>query len=420
MGMIGGGRGAFIGAVHRLVSALDHEAALASGCFSSDPSRSRDSGRDLGLPEGRIYGSWREMLAREQALPPEDRIDFVTIVTPNHAHFEPALAFIEAGFHVACDKPLVTTSAQAARLIAAAERSGSIVLVTYNYSGYPMVKEARHMVRTGALGPIRRVVVEYNQGWLATNIEAAGQKQASWRVDPARAGAGGAIGDIGSHAEQLLSYVTGLEIESLCADLGAFVPGRPLDDDGAMLLRFKPQGGVQAKGLLLASQVEIGHENDLRLRVHGERGSIEWRQEEPNALTLRLADQPERILRRGNAYLSPAAQQAGRIPPGHPEGFLEAFANVYRGFFRAIHAAGEPASAAQPPSPGTLPPASRRALPGALPSAIPGAPCHQAPAAFDFPGLTDGARGVRFIERAVESAKSTEKWTAMSSQMYPS
>lgn len=397
MGMIGGGRGAFIGAVHRLAAALDHEAALTAGCFSSDPDRSRESGRDLGVPEARVYGTWRDMLDRETRLPPGERVDFVTIVTPNAAHYEPALAFIEAGFHIACDKPLVTTGAQAARLIAAAERSGSIALVTYNYSGYPMVKEARHRVRSGGLGPIRRVVVEYNQGWLATNLEASGQKQASWRVDPARAGAGGAIGDIGSHAEQLLSYVTGLEIESLCADLGAFVPGRALDDDAAMLLRFRPRGGVQARGLLLASQVEIGHENDLRLRVHGERGSLEWRQEEPNALTLRIGDMPEQVLRRGNGYLSPTAQQAGRIPPGHPEGFLEAFANVYRGFFRAVRACGDPAPGASTIVSGQI---------------APGAPWRVAPETCDFPGLLDGARGVRFIERTVASAASAEKWTA--------
>jgi predicted dehydrogenase len=397
MGMIGGGRGAFIGAVHRLAAALDHEAELTAGCFSSDPARSRESGRDLGVAPERVYGTWREMLDAERRLPLGERIDFVTIVTPNHAHFDPALAFIEAGFHVACDKPLVTTSDHAARLIAAAERSGSNALVTYNYSGYPMVKEARHQVMSGALGPVRRVVVEYNQGWLATRLEAAGQKQASWRVDPSQAGAGGAIGDIGSHAEQLLSYVTGLEIESICADLGAFVPGRRLDDDAAMLLRFKTRQGVQARGLLLASQVEVGHENDLRLRVHGERGSLEWRQEEPNALVLRLSDEPERILRRGNGYLSPEAQRAGRIPPGHPEGFLEAFANVYRGFFGAIRA-GATSSGGKVGGAGSA---------GGAPVAF----CHRAPAEFDFPGLADGARGVRFIERTVVSAASSAKWT---------
>lgn len=382
MGMVGGGRDAFIGAVHRTAAGLDGHARFAAGCLSSTPEKALASGRDLGLPHNRNYPTWQAMLEGESRLPPGERIDFVSIVTPNHVHFAVAEAFTRAGFHVVCDKPLVHTSGEARRLIEAVKEHRTVFAVTYNYSGYPLVKQAREIVRSGELGAIRKVIVEYNQGWLASRLEASGQKQADWRTDPARSGLGGAIGDIGSHAEQLVSYVTGLELDAICADLTTFVPGRRLDDDANMLLRFAPCGGVQAKGILTASQIEIGHENDLRLRVYGERGSLEWHQEDPNVLWLRRDGEPERVLRRGNGYLGAAAKRTTRLPPGHPEAFSEAFANVYNAAFEAMRA---------------------------------GAGGLEAAAEFDFPGVLDGARGVEFIEKAVESSGSERKWTALRS-----
>ncbi|MCC6950973.1 MAG: Gfo/Idh/MocA family oxidoreductase [Phycisphaerales bacterium] len=367
-GMIGGGKDAFIGAVHRIAAALDLQASLVAGALSSTPERSRESGAALGLAPDRCYATWRAMLEGERARPAHDRISFVIIVTPNHAHFEPAREFAAAGFHVVLDKPMVLDSNQASELVLTVRAAGTVFAVTYNYSGYPLVKHARHMVRAGEIGRVRKVIVEYHQGWLATHLEASGQKQASWRTDPSRSGLGGAIGDIGSHAEQLVSYVTGLELEAICADLTSFVPGRKLDDDASLLLRFR--GG--AKGILSASQIQIGHENDLSLRVYGETGSLLWRQEEPNALIHRPLGQPDRVLRRGNPYLAPEAQAATRLPPGHPEAFFEAFANVYRGALAAMR--------------------RERSL-------------------LDFPTVEDGARGVRFIERTVESAASSAKWT---------
>lgn len=373
--MIGGGQGAFIGAVHRTAASLDHGVVFAAGCLSSTPERAIESGRLLGLPASRSYPTWQAMLEGESRLPVGERIDFVSIVTPNHVHHAPALAFTNAGFHVVCDKPLVHASAQAEDLRRAVEAKGTVFAVTYNYGGYPMVKHARHLVHAGDLGEIRKVVVEYNQGWLASRLEASGQKQADWRTDPARSGLGGAIGDIGSHAEQLVSYITGLEIADLCADLTTFVPGRRLDDDAAVLLRFR--GG--AKGVLMASQIEIGHENDLRIRVHGSKGTLAWRQEEPNHLAVIPEGGPEQVLRRGNAGLCDAAKAGTRLPPGHPEAFLEAFANVYNNACNAMRAGVGGVDAA---------------------------------GRFDFPGVADGARGVRFIERVVESAASDRKWTA--------
>ncbi|GMA15295.1 Gfo/Idh/MocA family oxidoreductase (plasmid) [Deinococcus metallilatus] len=375
MGMVGGGTGAFIGAVHRMAAALDGEIAFTAGALSSTPGKARASGQALGLEDRRNYGTWEEMLEGELRLPPEERIHFVSIVTPNHLHYPVAKAFAAAGFHVVCDKPLVHTSAQALDLLDTARRSGVVFAVTYNYSGYPMVREARERVRRGELGAIRKVIVEYNQGWLATRLEEAGNKQADWRTDPARSGIAGAVGDIGSHAENLMATVTGLELEALCADLTTFVPGRELDDDASILLRF--EGG--ARGLLWCSQIEIGAENDLRLRVYGTRGSLCWQQEEPNALELHLLDSPLQILRRGNPYLSEAARAATRLPSGHPEAFIEAFANLYRGVAEAI----------------------RARLEGRDPD----------PLLADFPTLADGLRGVQFIEKAVESARSEQKWT---------
>jgi predicted dehydrogenase len=374
--MVGGGRGAFIGAVHRSALALDGQAELVAGALSASAEKARASGRELFIADARNHGDWQALLADELRRPAEERIDFVSIVTPNHVHHPVAQAFVDAGFHVVCDKPLVHTRAQAEQLVAAVARQGTVFGVTYNYTGYPMVRQAREMVRAGAIGEVRKVVVEYNQGWLATRLEGAGNKQAAWRSDPAQSGAAGAIGDIGSHAENLVATVTGLEIESLCADIGALVPGRTLDDDGSLLLRFR--GG--ARGVLIASQINTGLENDLRLRVSGSLGTLEWQQEAPSRLTHLPHDGPKRILTRGAPWLCDAARRASRLPAGHPEGFIEAFANVYGGVVADI----------------------RARLDGRVADAIDA----------DYPRVEDGARGVRFIERTVASAGSQSKWTS--------
>lgn len=366
--MVGGGRDAFIGAVHRRAIALDGLADLAAGALSSTPERAVESGRALGLPDARNHPTWQALLDAELARPTAERVDAVVIVTPTDTHFPIAQAFAKAGFNVVCDKPLVHTGAQADVLVAAVAASGTVFGVTYNYTGYPMVRQARDMIRDGVLGEIRKVVVEYNQGWLATALEQTGDKQASWRTDPARSGIAGALGDIGSHAENLVSTVTGLRLESLVADLGAMVPGRRLDDDASMLLRFA--GG--ARGVLVASQINAGLENDLRLRVSGTLGTLQWRQEEPNSLLHHRLDGPAQILTRATPWLSASARRACRIPPGHPEGFIEAFANLYRGVFEDIGARQQ----------------------GRATDAL----------EADYPRVADGARGVRFIERAVASS----------------
>ncbi|WP_377848495.1 Gfo/Idh/MocA family protein [Bosea sp. UC22_33] len=375
--MIGGGRDAFIGAVHRHAIALDGQAELAAGALSSTPERSRESGRALGLADAHNHASWQALLEAELARPASERVDLVVIVTPTDTHFPIAQAFAEAGFHVVCDKPLTHTGAQATTLVETVAKRGTAFGVTYNYTGYPMVRQAREMVRSGALGRMRKVVVEYNQGWLATALEATGNKQASWRTDPARSGIAGALGDIGSHAENLVATVTGLQIEELVADLGALVPGRALDDDASMLLRFK--GG--ARGVLVASQINAGLENDLRLRVSGEDGTLEWRQEEPNRLVHHRREGPTEIFTRASPWLCESARRAGRIPAGHPEGFIEAFANIYRGVFADIRArkAGTTAD----------------------------------PLDADYPTVGDGARGVRFTECAVASS-SERRWLPFS------
>jgi predicted dehydrogenase len=373
--MVGGGRDAFIGAVHRRAMALDGQMELVAGALSSSPDKARASGRDLELADARNHGSWQDLLADELRRDAAERIDFVAIVTPNHVHYPVARAFVDAGFHVVCDKPLVHTTAQADELVAAVKSQGTVFGVTYNYTGYPMVREARDMVRNGVLGELRKVAVEYNQGWLATQVEATGNKQAGWRADPARGGLAGALGDIGSHAENLMSCVTGLEIDSLCADLSTLVPGRALDDDANLLLRFTNG----ARGVLVASQIGAGLENDLRLRVSGTKGTLEWRQETPEQLVYSPLDAPRQLLTRGSPWLGAAARQATRLPSGHPEGFIEAFANVYLGVAAAIraHAAG------QPPD----------------------------PLLADYPDVHDGARGVRFIEQVVAASRSDRKWT---------
>lgn len=373
-GMIGGGRGAFIGAVHRIAAAMDGKAELVAGAFSSDPKRSRASGEDFFLSADRVYGSYVEMAEAEAARPAGERLDFVVIVTPNHEHFGPAKRFLEAGFNVVCDKPVTFDLGQAKALRALVRKSGKVFVLTHNYTGNAMVKEAREWVREGKLGELRKVVVEYPQGWLSTQLEASGQKQAAWRTDPKRSGAAGCIGDIGTHAENLARYITGLEISELCADLSTFVKGRKLDDDGNILVRYR--GG--AKGILHASQISVGDENNLNIRVYGTKAGLEWYQEHPNELIVKFPDQPKITLRRGNGYLSAAAKRFARTPPGHPEGYLEAFGNIYQEAFRAIEAE------------------------------VTGKPL---PKDLDFPTIEDGVTGMVFIETVVKSAKAGARWT---------
>lgn len=374
--MVGGGIGAFIGAVHRMAAALDGEIELVCGAFSSDPEKSRASGAELGLPPERVYGSFEEMIRREKKLPPEKRMEFVSIVTPNHVHFGPAKMALQNGFHVICDKPLAFNLKEALALEKLVEQTGLFFALTHNYTGYPMVKQARQMIRHGEIGAIRKVVVEYPQGWLSTKLEASGQKQAAWRTDPQRSGIAGAMGDIGTHAENLAEYITGLKISELCADISTFVPGRQLDDDGNVLLHF--DNG--AKGILHASQISAGEENNLNIRVYGEKGGLEWHQMEPNTLLVKWLDKPVQVYRTGGGTLYPEAQAHTRIPAGHPEGYLEAFANIYRNFARCIRARKE----------------------GREPD----------PVYLDFPTVRDGVRGMRFIERVIYSGKSAKKWVA--------
>ena len=375
--MVGGGRDAFIGAVHRKAAALDGQIDLVAGALSSSPDKARASGHDLFLADSRNHGTWQELLDDELKRDARERVDFVAIVTPNHLHHPVAMAFVQAGFHVVCDKPLVHTSAQARELVDAVAKSGTVFGVTYNYTGYPMVRQMRAMLRSGAIGQIRKVVIEYSQGWLATQLEATGNKQAAWRVDPARSGMAGAMGDIGSHAENLLTTVTGLEVEAVCADLATVGVGRTLDDDASLLLRLS--GG--ARGVMLASQICIGSENDLRLRVFGDQGTLDWRQEEPNSLVHTPLNEPRRVWTRGSPGLSEAAIRATRLPSGHPEGFIEAFANVYLGVVADI----------------------RARLQGSVASVL----------EADYPRVADGARGLRFIETVLASSISAKKWTAV-------
>jgi len=376
-GMVGGGRGAFIGAVHRIAANIDGQIELVAGAFSSDPEKSKASGADFFLSPDRVYGSYQELVTKEAALPADQRIDFVSIVTPNHVHFPAAKAALEAGFHVLSDKPATFNLAEAKELAAIVKKTGRLYGLTHNYTGYPLVKEARHLVHSGKLGKIRKVVVEYPQGWLATRLEASGQKQAAWRTDPKRSGAAGCIGDIGTHAENLAEYITGLQISELAADLTAFVKGRKLDDDGNVLLRFK--GG--AKGVLHSSQISVGEENNLNIRVYGELGGLEWHQNEPNTLLVKWMDQPMQVYRTANGYLSDAAKAAGRTPPSHPEGYLEAFANIYKNFATAIRA--------------------RQA----------GKKLAKDDVANDYPNIEDGVRGMAFIEAVVASSKANAAWT---------
>lgn len=367
-GMVGGGPGAFIGAVHRRAAELDGLAELVAGAFSSDAERSRAQGAAYALDPRRVYASYEEMAEREAALPEGERIDFVSIVTPNHLHFPVARAFVERGFHVVCDKPLTTTLADAEALCRLVARHGVVFALTHPYAAYPMVQQARVLVARGALGPLRKVIVEYSQGWLSTAVEATGNRQADWRTDPARAGAG-AIGDIGTHAEHLARFVTGLAMERLYADVSTFVPGRRIDDDANMLVHY--QGG--AKGLLVCSQISAGEENRLALRVYGTAASLEWQQQQPNELLVRRGDGPMERYTPGHAFLDERARRGTRMPAGHPEGLLEAFANIYASAARLIAAR----LAGTPPDPLDL----------------------------ELPTVQDGAVGVHFIHAALESAR---------------
>ena len=374
MGMVGGGKDAFIGSIHRMAAALDGQIDLVCGAFSSSAEKSKASGKALMLPDERVYGSFEEMINKEKELPEDVRMDFVSIVTPNVMHFPPAKMALENGFHVVSDKPATFTLEEAKELQKIIEKTGMIYALTHNYTGYPMVKEARHLVRSGKLGKIRKVVVEYPQGWLATTLEDS-NKQASWRADPKKAGISNCMGDIGTHAENLAEYVTGLQITELCADLGPIVEGRELDDDGNVLLRF--DNG--AKGVLHASQISVGEENRLNIRVYGEKGGLEWHQMEPNTLLVKWPDRPVEIYRTGldHGYLSDLAQKHTRIPAGHPEGYVEAFANIYRNFAHAVQARLE----------GTKPDPD-----------------------MDFPTIEDGVRGMAFVKNVVDANKSSEKW----------
>ena len=376
MGMIGGGKDAFIGAIHRLASNMDGLIELAAGALSINPDIARESGEMLFLPKERTYLTYDELIKKESELPADKRIDFVTIVTPNFAHFAPAMMALDHGFHVVIEKPIAFTLEEARQLKAKVEETGLILCLTHTYSGYPMVKQAKAMCAEGALGKIRKVWVEYPQGWLSKLSEREGNAQAAWRTDPKKSGKSGCMGDIGTHAAHLAEYITGLQITQMCADLNILVDGRALDDDGNVLLKFSNG----AAGVLMASQVAAGEENALRIRVYGEKGGIEWAQHEPNTLLVKWLDQPTQILRAGANYpiLSSFARNSCRTPGGHPEGYLEAFANIYRNFAQTLSAKID----------GTTP--SKEAL--------------------DFPSVEDGIRGMAFIDNVVASAKSEQKW----------
>ena len=373
--MVGGSLDAFIGAVHRRAANLDGEIELVCGAFSSNPQKSKETGKALALAPERVYGSFEEMITKEKNLPVDQRMDFVSIVTPNHVHFAPAKMALENGFHVIIDKPLAFNIAEAKALKKLVEKTGLVFALTHTYTGYPLVKEARNMVASGKIGKVRKVYVEYPQGWLSTYVEGSGNKQASWRTDPGKSGAGGAIGDIGTHAANLAEYITGSDITELCAQLNIVVKGRLLDDDSSMLIKF--DNG--ASGVLLATQVAAGVENNLNIRIYGEKGGLEWRQEEPNTLIVRWLDKPQETLRAGWGYLSDAAKGNTRTPAGHPEGYLEAFANIYQNFAKAV----------------------RDYKPGKKINA----------AKYDFPDVEDGVKGMAFVDSVIKSAKSNKKWT---------
>jgi predicted dehydrogenase len=375
MGMIGGGKDAFIGAIHRIAANMDGLIELVCGALSSSPEKALESGRSLFLPEERIYPNYEEMILQESRLPAGQRMDFVSIVTPNHAHFGPAMMALEHGFHVVIDKPITFTLEEAKLLKKKTEETGLSLLLTHTYAGYPMVKQAREMVKAGELGKIRKIIVEYPQGWLSRLSEKDGNPQAAWRTDPARSGKSGCMGDIGTHAAHLAEYISGLKITKLCADLSIVVDGRALDDDGNVLLKF--DNG--SNGVLVASQIAAGEENALRIRVYGEKGGLEWAQQEPNTLILKWLDAPVQIFRAGGHQLSGYAGFNSRTPGGHPEGYLEAFANLYRNFALCVSAEMEGTKAA--------------------------------PEAYDYPSVDEGIRGMAFINNVVKSSLSNDKWT---------
>lgn len=364
--MIGGGRGAFIGSIHRMATRLDGLIELTAGALSSNPEEAKHSGEELLIP--RIYGSYKEMILSEKKLPESERIDFVSIVTPNHAHYEPAMMALENGFHVVLEKPMTLDLKQALDLQKKVKETGLVFCQTHTYAGYPMVMEARQLVKSGTIGKVRKIIVQYIQGWLSNAAEKEGNQQASWRTDPKRSGAAGCMGDIGTHAAHLAEYISGLKITKLSADLNTFVPGRMLDDDGNVLLKFE-QG---ASGILVSSQIAAGEENNLSIKIYGEKGGLEWHQMEPNSLILRLTDKPAQILRAGNGYLSGLAAGNCRTPGGHPEGYIEAFANIYKNFALAV--------------------------------------LNMDPDGYEFPGIEEGVRGMAFIENVVASSKSDNKW----------
>jgi len=377
MGMVGGGKDAFIGAIHRIAANMDGQIELVCGALSINEEIAKESGKILFLPEDRTYTNYEQMITAEAKMPADKRMDFVTIVTPNFAHFGPAMLALENGFNVVIEKPIAFTLDEARQLKKKLDETGLMLLLTHTYSGYPMVKEAKHFIKSGKLGKVRKIYVEYHQGWLSKLSEREGNAQAAWRTDPKRSGKAGCMGDIGTHAAHLAEYISGLKITQMCASLNVVVEGRMLDDDGAILLRFEEN----ATGVLTASQVAAGEENALKIRVYGENGGLEWAQQEPNTLTIRWGDKPAETLRAGNNYSgweSSFATSNCRTPGGHPEGYLEAFGNLYRNFALALSAK----------------------MNGEQPR----------PEWLDFPGVEDGIRGMAFIDNVVASSQSDKKW----------
>ncbi|MDB5157683.1 MAG: gfo/Idh/MocA family oxidoreductase [Mucilaginibacter sp.] len=373
--MIGGGQGAFIGAVHRIAARIDGDYELVCGAFSSDPERSKASGVALGLSADRSYSSYEELIEKEKQLPADERVQVISIVTPNHVHFGPTKMALENGFHVVLDKPMTFSLAEAKELEKVVTASGKLFCLTHTYTGYPMVKEAKQLVKSGKIGKVRKIYVEYPQGWLSTFLEGEDNKQASWRTDPGKSGIAGAMGDIGTHAFNLMEYVTGLQVTQICADINIVVEGRKLDDDGAVLIKMN--NGASA--VLTATQIAAGEENNVKIRVYGETGSLEWQQWDANTLVVKMSGEPWQIYRTGGGYVSSFATHNTRTPGGHPEGYLEAFANLYHNFALCVKAQLEGAQAS--------------------------------PEAQDYPGIEEGVRGMAFIENVIASGKSDIKWT---------
>ncbi|WP_194777935.1 Gfo/Idh/MocA family protein [Pararhodonellum marinum] len=375
IGMIGGGPGSFIGAIHRMAATMDGLMEVVAGAFSSNPEKSRQTGEELFLDPSRVYANYDDLLDKEKNLPESERIDVVCIVTPNHVHFDPTIKALKSGFHVILDKPMTFTLEEAKTLYDAIKSSGKLFCLTHTYTGYPMIKEAKSLIEKGVLGKIRKVYVEYPQGWLWKKLETEDNKQAQWRTDPNQSGSSNCMGDIGTHAFNLAEYVSGLQVSHLCAHLNITVEGRVLDDDGAVLLKFNNG----AHGILTASQINTGAENNLKIRIYGEKAGLEWEQEDNNSLRLRWPDKPDEIYRAGTGYLSSLANENTRTPAGHPEGYIEAFANLYRNFARTYYAL----EAGKDPKKEWL----------------------------DFPGAEDGLRGMAFVKNVLASNQSDKKWT---------